>query len=104
MKKLREIKNKKIILDFLNTKFNNCELKTEVSKYNQTYIRYYLDDTLILESWMKGKEYRGNFSQKFLQEFSLWFPNVKYKRRVLNEWFFTNFNPKLPEGCIVYVP
>jgi hypothetical protein len=104
MKKLRENRNKEIILEFLNTKFNNCKLRTEVSRYNETYTMYYLDNTLVMESWMRGKEYRGNFEKRFLQEFTSWFPNIKYKRRVLRDWFFTNYNPILPEGCIVYVP
>ena len=104
MKKTRDDRKRELVLEYLKTKFDGCELRTETSRYNQTYTMYYLGETMLMESWMTSNGYRGNFSKRFLEEFASWFPNVKYKRRVLRDWFFTNYNPTLPEGCTVYVP
>ena len=104
MKKTRDERKREIVLDFLQTKFEGCELKTETSRYNKTYTVYRVGDTMLLETWMTSSGYRGNFTKQFLKEFAAWFPKVKYKRRVLRDWFFSTYNPTLPEGCTVYVP
>jgi len=104
MKKKRDERRKEIILDFLETKFNGCELIIEESQYNKTYKKYYLGNTLFLETWIQSRRHKGNFGQKFLEEFATWFPNFKYKRRILKDWFLNSYNPHLPEGCEIYVP
>jgi hypothetical protein len=104
MKKKRDERKKEIVLDFLKTKFDGKELRIEESRYTETYKRYYLGDTLLMETWMSRGIHKGNFGKKFLEEFATWFPKFKYKRRILKDWFITNYNPTLPEGCEIYVP
>jgi hypothetical protein len=104
MKKKRDVRRKEIILDFLNTKFDGCELKIQENEYNVSYKRYYLGRTLMMATWKYSKEHKGTFDKDFLKEFAIWFPNFKYKRRILKEWFITNYNIDVPEGCRIYAP
>jgi hypothetical protein len=105
MKKTRDERRKAIILDFLNTKFKGSELRVEISPHNPNYIMYYLNKTMILNVWKYSEKsnFTANFDNRFLQEFAIWFPKFKYKRRMLRDWLFENYDITLPEGCILNV-
>jgi hypothetical protein len=106
MKKTIDERKKTIVLDYLNTKFKGKNLEVKVSPHNPNYIMYYLGTTMILNAWKYSEKsnFRANFGDRFLDEFIRWFPKFKYKRRVLRDWLFTNYDIKLPEGCVLYVP
>ena len=106
MKKTREERKKAIIVDYLNTKFKGEKLEVKVSPFNKNYIMYFLGKTMILGVWKYSEKsnFRANFDTRFLQEFATWFPNFKYKRRMLRDWVFENYDIKLPEGTVLYVP
>ena len=106
MKKTRDERKKEIILDFLNTKFKGKKLESKVSPHNPNYIMYFLDKTMILSAWKYSEKsnFRANFDSRFLEEFATWFPKFKYKRRMLRDWLFENYDIKLPEGTVLYVP
>lgn len=104
MKKKHDDRKKPIIINYLNTKFDGKELVEWTSPYNTNFKIYYLGDTPIIDVYLRGDGFRGTYHQDFLWEFSNWFPKFKYKRRHLHEWFMEKYNPKLPEGCTIYVP
>ena len=106
MKKTRDERKREIILDFLNTKFKGKKLESKVSPHNPNYIMYFLDRTMILSAWKYSEKsnFRANFDSKFLEEFATWFPKFKYKRRMLRDWLFENYDIKFPEGTVLYVP
>jgi hypothetical protein len=106
MKKTKDERKKLIILDYLNTKFGDKKLEVKVSPFNKNYIMYFLGKTMILSAWKYSEKsnFRANFDKRFLQEFARWFPNFKYKRRILKDWIFENYDIELPEGCVLYVP
>ena len=106
MKKTRDERKKAIILDFLDTKFKGKELRFKVSPFNPNYLMYFLGNTMILGIWRHSEKtnFRANFDSRFLEEFATWFPKFKYKRRMLRDWLFENYDIKLPEGTVLYVP
>lgn len=106
MKKTREQKRKEIILDFLDTKFRGKKLEMKILSHNSDYYMYFLGKTEILNAWRFSEKtnFRATFDKKFLEEFARWFPKFKYKRRILRDWLFENYDIVLPEGCILYVP
>jgi hypothetical protein len=106
MKKTRQERKNLIILEWLNTKFKGSELEVEISRYNSNYIMYYLGTTLIMSAWRFSEKtnFKASFDVRFLKEFAIWFPNFKYKRRVLKDWLFSNYDINIPEGCTLYVP
>jgi hypothetical protein len=97
MEKIKNEKIKKIILDFLETKFNKCELIMD--QRSGVYTRCFLADTLFLEIWIEDNSYSANFHENFLVDFAKWFPNIKNRKKILKEWFLKNYNNTLPEGC-----
>jgi hypothetical protein len=106
LKKTKEQRRNRIILCYLETKFHGCELLIQTSTFNPNFIMYFLGNTMIMNVWKYSEKtnFRANFNKRFLEEFATWFPKFKYKRRILRDWLFENYEIKLPDGCELYVP
>ena len=97
-------RNKKIVDEFLNTKFKGCELFIKETKYDQStgYDRsdgfflhvkqYYLCDTEIIYQHTNPTEFKICFSNPFLKELSRWVP-LKGKKQIFRDWVFSNHLP-----------
>ena len=109
--KNKDERGKRIIIDYLNTRFSTCELEVrhhlhlhnELSGHKIEGTFYNLCGIPILEIYKTSTSHKSNFDHDFLMEFASWFPKIRYKRRYLRDWFFTTYNITLPEGCILYV-
>lgn len=111
METRKRIREQEIVLAYLTTKFGGCDLTIKEhkhkhnleSEYTVENTYYYVSDIPILLIHKTKQEHSANFTKQFLREFISWFPNIKYKRRYIKEWFFTTYNISLPEGCVLHV-
>lgn len=105
MKKTKDKREKVMMLNFLETKFNGIEVNVKVSPINPNYITYYLGRTklIVVQKLPKKTNFVTYFERGFLDECRSWFSEFNYKE-ILREWLFSNSDIQLPEGCVLYFP